>query len=262
MIAENMSKGIGFFNPSFTGTQDEALRWIVDNQLSPSPLGRAAWAEKALRTAVETGASQYVIVAAGYDTFTERQPSWAGSLKIFELDTPYMVVDKQTRIQRLNGKRPDNLTSIPIDLNTESLSDKLRACGAYDKSKLSFLSLLGIAYYLSRETFAALLREISNSTPLGSTVVFDYPDEYTYSDKAGARTKKQVMMAGGAGEAILADYSYKEMERLLSDCGFLIYEHLTPDEITEQYFAPYNKANSQYPRTAFDNVNYCLAVKK
>ncbi len=47
-IASNMSKGIKFFNPSFEGTQDEALRWIVDNQLSPSPLGRAAFAERSL----------------------------------------------------------------------------------------------------------------------------------------------------------------------------------------------------------------------
>ena len=30
-IASNMSKGISFFNPSFVGTQEEALRWIVDN---------------------------------------------------------------------------------------------------------------------------------------------------------------------------------------------------------------------------------------
>lgn len=38
-----MSKGIQFFNPQFKGNKDEALRWIVDNYLSPSPLGRAAY---------------------------------------------------------------------------------------------------------------------------------------------------------------------------------------------------------------------------
>lgn len=51
-IASNMSKGINFFNPAFGGTQDEPLRWIADNQLSPSPLGRAAFAEKSFENAV------------------------------------------------------------------------------------------------------------------------------------------------------------------------------------------------------------------
>lgn len=34
-IAKNMSNGIGFFNPSFVGEPEQALRWVVDNQLSP-----------------------------------------------------------------------------------------------------------------------------------------------------------------------------------------------------------------------------------
>ncbi len=70
------------------------------------------------------------------------------------------------------------------------------------------------------------------------------------------------MLAGGAGEAMLASYSYSDMEALLVNCGFLIYEHLEPKEITEQYFAEYNRANPQHIMSAFNNVNYCLAIKK
>lgn len=69
-------------------------------------------------------------------------------------------------------------------------------------------------------------------------------------------------MAGAANEKMLASYSYVEMEKLLAYNDFLIYEHLTPNEITEQYFRKYNQANPEHPMTAFDNVNYCLAVKK
>ncbi len=45
-IAAAMSGGIGFFRPAFRGTDAEALRWVVDHQLSPPPLGRAAFAER------------------------------------------------------------------------------------------------------------------------------------------------------------------------------------------------------------------------
>jgi O-methyltransferase involved in polyketide biosynthesis len=106
-----------------------------------------------------------------------------------------------------------------------------------------------------------LIRGISNTVCSGSTIVFDYPDQDTYTDRAGERAKKQTMLAGAAGEAMLASYSYFDMEALLSDCGFLIYEHLEPKDITERYFAEYNRANPQHLMSAFDNVNYCLAVK-
>jgi methyltransferase (TIGR00027 family) len=261
-IAANMSAGIGFFNPSLTGTPEEALRWIVDNQLSPSTLGRSAWAEKALHTAVMAGARQYLIIAAGYDTFAYRQPVWASNLQIFEIDHPLMSVDKQKRVQGFLDNKPGNLTYIPVDLTTGSLSEALYSQGIFDKDKLSFYSLLGIAYYLTKENFTALLHDIVRIAPRGCTVVFDYPDEFAYTQQAGERAKKQAMLASGAGESMLAGYSYMEMEQLLSDAGFLVYEHLSPGEITKQYFDEYNDANPEHPMSAFDNTDYCLAVRK
>jgi len=103
---------------------------------------------------------------------------------------------------------------------------------------------------------------MAKAIPAGSTIVFDYPDEHTYTEKAGERTKKTSMLASGAGEAMLASYSHAEMEKRLYDCGFSVHEHLTPDDITKEYFAEYNQANPQYAMKASDNVNYCLAVRR
>ncbi len=260
-IAASMGKGIAFFNPAFSGTEEEALRWIVDNQLAPSPLGRSAWAEKALQAAVSAGAEQYVIIAAGYDTFAYRQPEWAGKLRVFELDSPFMSMDKQKRVREALGDTPRNVSYAPIDLAAEPLSEALRACGMFDERAPSFFSLLGISYYLSKGSFRALIEAIADMEQSSSLIAFDYPDELTYTERAGERAKKQAMMARGTGEAMLAGYARAEMERLLSDFGFGIVEHLTPDEITKLYFGAYNRANPERAITAFDNVNYCLAVK-
>lgn len=73
-ISQSMAQGIGFFNPEFSSTEPQALRWVVDNYLSPSPLGRAAFAEKPLERAVAIGASQHLLLGAGYDTFAHCQP--------------------------------------------------------------------------------------------------------------------------------------------------------------------------------------------
>ena len=122
--------------------------------------------------------------------------------------------------------------------------------------------VLNIQYYLSKQNFETLLSVISAILPKGSSIIFDYPDENSYTKKAGERAKKQSMLAGAANEQMLASYSYAEMEQLLSAHDFLIYEHLTPQEMTEEYFESYNKANPSHRMTAFDNVNYCLAVRK
>ena len=261
-ISKSMADGIGFFNSSFTGTPEAALKWVVDNQLSPSPLGRAAFAEASLETAVSVGTAQYLILGAGYDTFSYRQPGWAAKLQIFELDHPATARDKKMRLDAAKLAVKDNVHYIAADFTKEQWWKALTQNSAFSEDKISFCSILGVVYYLSRQTFERLISTLGSLLPKGSSIVFDYPDEYSYTDKAGERAKKQAMLAGGADEKMLACYSYEKIEKLLIDDGFLICEHLTPAEMTAQYFDQYNRAAPSYPMTAFDNVNYCLAVKK
>lgn len=261
-ISKSMADGISFFNPNFTGTKDEALRWIVDNQLSPPPLGRAAFAEKALQTAVSIGTRQYLIFGAGYDTFAYRQPTWAEKIQIFEIDHPFTANDKRIRLEKAKITIPNNVDFIETDFTNEQWQTGLTQNTIFDGNQISFCSILGVAYYLSRQTFNELITVLSLILPKGSSIVFDYPDENTYTEKAGERAKKQALLAGAANEKMLASYSYGDMEKILSEHGFLIYEHLTPMEMTQQHFGTYNQANPTHPMTAFDNVNYCLAVRK
>lgn len=261
-ISKNMAEGIGFFNPSFKGTPDEALRWVVDNQLSPSPLGRAAFTERALQTAVSIGARQYLIFGAGYDTFAYRQPAWANEIQIFEIDHPATAEDKRARLENSNITISDNVHYIAADFMKQQWQTALIQNIKFNENQISFCSVLGVAYYLSVQTFVDLVSVFSTLLPIGSSVVFDYPDENSYTGKAGERPKKQAVLAEAANEKMLASYSYEDMENILSAHGFLIYEHLTPMEITQQYFGAYNQANPLHPMTALDNVNYCLAVRK
>ncbi|MGN1295977.1 MAG: class I SAM-dependent methyltransferase, partial [Bacilli bacterium] len=50
LVATSMAQGIHFFNKYFEGTREEALRWIVNKNLSPSVLGRSAFCEKMLES--------------------------------------------------------------------------------------------------------------------------------------------------------------------------------------------------------------------
>ncbi len=261
-MSAHLKKGISFFNPTFIGTEEEALRWIVDNQLSPTPLGRGAFTENALYRASRFGVQQYLMIASGYDTFAYRQPEWASKMQIFELDHPDMICDKKNRVASFNEELPHNLTYCPIDFEKENLAELLVQLDTFDPAQISFFSLLGIVYYLPKEVFRNLLEQIHRVAPEGSTIVFDYNDALAYTPEGGDRAQKQAAMAETAGETMKASYSYEDLEKILSECGFMIYEHLTPLEITTQYFESYNKDNPYHPMRAFDNVNYCFAVIK
>ena len=59
-----------------------------------------------------------------------------------------------------------------------------------------------------------------------------------------------------------AQYSYDELESLLSEAGFLVYEHLDADEATRIVFQENNQSNVEHGMTAPKGVGYCLAVKR
>ncbi|CAM4459999.1 class I SAM-dependent methyltransferase [Paenibacillus typhae] len=261
-IGVQMSQGIGFFLPDFKGSQEEALRAVVDFQLSPTPLGRAAFTEQALHNAVMLGAGQYLILGAGYDTFAYRQPEWASQLQIYEIDHPATAEDKRRRTAELLPPKPANVHEVPADLAEPRWEKLLLAAPEFDPSRISFSSLLGISYYLTKTEFEQLLSVLAELLPAGSSFAFDYPDGRTFTPEAGERTQKQIKIAAQAGEPMQASYTYPELEQLLEDCGLLIYRHLTPPEITKELFQAYNDKQPEHPLSAFDNVNYCLAVKR
>ena len=252
-IASNMATGIKFFNPNFIGTEEDALRWIVDNQLSPSVLGRGAFCEKSLLNAIKIGCRQYLIFASGYDTFAYRNN--IKNLKIFEIDKKEMIEDK---IKRLDNNRLDysKVNFIKCDFTNKNWINNIIDIN-YDKNQISFSSLLGISYYLTKEEFFNMIKSISSILCNGSSIVFDYP---TYEDSKETKTNEK--LASGASEQMKSKYSYKEIEDILSENGLLVYEHLDNKEMTNTYFEKYNILNPNNKIIAPKGVCYCLAVKK
>lgn len=181
-IADSMTNGIKFFNPSFVGTNEEALRWIVDHQLSPSVLGRSAFCEKSLLNAIKIGCSQYLIFASGYDTFAYRNKY---NVTVFELDRNDMIEDK---IRRLNRCKLDysSVNFIKCDFTEQNWINSI-INSKYNKNKISFSSLLGISYYLTKEEFISMIKCIAKIVCDGSSIVFDYP---TYEDSKETKTNE------------------------------------------------------------------------
>lgn len=250
-IAQSMKDGAAFFLPGFTGTPEETLRRIVDGQLAPSVLARSAYCEEALAREIGRGCRQYVIFAAGYDSFAIR--SEEKNLSVFELDLPEMVNDKRTRIEC--SALPYRAVSIPCDLSGSTWPKKLLS-GGYRPGETAFCSMLGISYYLSEPDFRALLCTAAQITATGSVLCLDYPAD---ADSRSADVNRALTQ--GAGEAMKACYTPRAMKALLQESGWLIREHPSAAEMTERFFFAHNQNTPEHPMAAPDGVRYILAVR-
>lgn len=251
-IAKSMSDGIDFFCPGFEGTREEGLRLILDRQLSPSVLGRSVFCESKLAYAIANGCKQYLVFAAGYDTYSLRNKDSA--TKVYELDYPELLKDKAERIKKANLKA--SAVNVPCDLADPEWKNELLTFG-YDKDKKAFGSLLGISYYLKKVDFEQLVMSISEIMSEGSAICFDYP-----SVDESAETRKTKMLASEAGEQMKAVYSYKEIGMILDKHGFKIEDHLDENDMTYRYFREYNQANPMHQMNAPVGVGYVYAVKR
>ena len=168
-IAKSMSDGIDFFCPGFEGTREEGLRLILDRQLSPSVLGRSVFCESKLAYAIANGCKQYLVFAAGYDTYALRNKDSA--TKVYELDYPELLMDKAERIKKANLKA--SAVNVPCNLADPEWKNELLTVG-YDKDKKAFGSLLGISYYFKKVDFEQLVMNMSEIMSEGSAICFDY----------------------------------------------------------------------------------------
>lgn len=249
-VGDYIFSGAEFFEPErdfSTLSKNEVIRQIINTHIAPSPLCRQAYAEKMLKNAFFTGTEQYVILGAGLDTFALRDKKH----KVYEVDSPLTQEDKIKRIRRAGLEIPENLTFVPLDFEKENL-----VLSNFDGTKKTFFSWLGVTYYLSQNAIEKTLKDIYSLCPEGSSIVFDYPDENFFSAKE-KRVQNTILMARFGGEEMKTCFSYSELEKLLENCGFLIYEHLTPADIQRDIIDV-----SGAEMKAFEHVNYCLAVKK
>lgn len=69
----------------------------------------------------QRGITQYLIFGAGLDTFAFRQPPWARSLRIYEVDHPATQKWKRDRLLAADLVSPANLTFAPADFERMTL---------------------------------------------------------------------------------------------------------------------------------------------
>lgn len=245
--------GLDFFAPERKGSfvsDAQALRYLVNTQIAPTPLARAAYCEERMKG---SGAEQYVILGAGLDSFALREREFLKSCGVFELDHPATQADKRARIRRAGLELPKELRFVSADLSKDDLSHALLSAG-FDPKKRSFFSWLGVSYYLSRQAIEATLDGVAALGAEGSSLVFDFADSGV-SDCAVRRVQCMRQMAAAGGEPMLSSFDPAELKAFLRDHGFEVGESLSPEDIQARYFAGRGEE-----LTAFEHIHYIHAI--
>ena len=249
MIGLNMSQGISFFNPTFKGSKEEALKWVIDHQLSPSVLIRSAFCKEAIEEMKEKGCQQYLDFASGYDSFAYY---YQNQMHVFEIDKKEVIEDKR---QRCKDVDIENIQFLSIDLSQENWINTLLQ-GDYQEDQLSISSMLGLSYYLTKDEFKKMLKQLSKYLLKGSRLVFDYP-----SIQESKETKINEMLAKEADESMKAKYSFAELKEILNQCHLTIIQHENHQTVTEKYISNYNAYYKDDPIKAPEGVCYCVVEK-
>jgi methyltransferase (TIGR00027 family) len=199
-------------------------------------VARSRFAEDELARAVGRGATQYVVLGAGLDTFAYRNPYPGSTLLVFEVDFPATQAWKRERLEAAGISVPASLTFAPVDFEKQTLAEGLAEAG-FDTSEITFFSWLGVVMYLTREAAESTLKFVA-ATPRGGGVVFDYAvprESLNFLQRiAFDRLTRRVE---AAGEPFRLFFDPAKLAEQLRAMGFTALEDLGVDEINARYFA-------------------------
>jgi methyltransferase (TIGR00027 family) len=136
---------------------------------------RTRYVDERMQRALNEGATQFVILGAGFDTRAYRFAEQLRGKKIFEVDYRSTQAFKKRRLVDVFGKLPEHVRFVEIDFKRDVLHDVLRAAG-YEPGAKTFFIWEGVSYYLTEEAVRQTLRTIARESAPGSLLVMDFAE--------------------------------------------------------------------------------------
>ena len=218
-------------------------RLVVDTLLAtasgimPVVYTRARFGEDLLEAAVKAGLDQYVIVGAGYDTFSARRPDLMDQLNLYELDQAATQQSKRERMKAAGLMEHENVYYVESDLNQEKLHEALARVN-FDKTRPALFSWFGVTYYLEMESIKETLVSIASHMAPGSAVMFDYLADPNLTPYGFIRMQENsANFVAKRGEPWLSSFIPDDLPGFLDDLGYDTVNHLKPQEVGSHYFS-------------------------
>jgi methyltransferase (TIGR00027 family) len=246
-VHQTLEDGVIFRDPYATRILDDETRARLDDMaadvsLRPMRLliaARSRFSEETLAACVARGVRQVVILGAGLDTFSLRNPHAGLGVRVFEVDYPATQDWKRERLKQAGLAVPDTLIFAPVDFERQGLADGLAAAG-FQSDRPAFFQWLGVVPYLTREAISRTLDFIARVPE--SEVVFDYGEPFeNYAEERRANVMAVAERAAARGEPWLSQFDPAEMADMLREAGFGVIEDLGMAALSERFYGALKK---------------------
>jgi methyltransferase (TIGR00027 family) len=129
--------------------------------------------DAALLDALQNGATQVVVLGAGFDSRAYRFQSQLGSVHVMEVDLGPTQAYKKQRLSEILDAIPPNVSFVPMDFRKDNLLDELRNVG-YSEQQNTFFLWEGVTYYLPESAVKDTLHFVRDHSASASRIAFDY----------------------------------------------------------------------------------------
>lgn len=132
--------------------------------------------EQFVLEAIAEGATQLIVVGAGYDTLSLRMARRFPELVLCEVDHPATQAQKRSYLASL-GQEAQRVRLMPLDLSRDTLETALRGSPFFDPGRRTVFVIEGLLMYLPAAEVSQLLSVLRNCGGAGSRLVFTYMQE-------------------------------------------------------------------------------------
>ena len=202
---------------------------------------RTHYIDAALKKAAVDGATQAVILGAGFDSRAYRFRASHPQLRFFEVDLPATIEAKKKRIAEALGGLPDYVRYAPIDFNTQKLEDVLLPLG-YDPKQRTFFLLEGVVMYVVEGGNGATFDFIRKHSGSGSVVVYDYVLKQVIQGKTKGYYAAAYLSYAveRAGEPYIFGWTPAEAAAWAKKRGFSVVEDIGGKDLTRRHLTGSN----------------------
>lgn len=229
---------IHFVNPKileYAAKHRNEANAAMDDSTS-SIVARVRYFDDFIKKSIKEGLEQLVIFGAGYDTRAYRIKELKGKVRVFEVDHPDTQSFKVEKIKEIFGFIPKHVVYVPVDFETQTLSESLFDKG-YNRSLRTLFIMEGLLMYITHKSVAETLTFIVENSGKGSAVIFDYFPESVVDGTNKLKIAQDIRnFAVQQGEPLQFGIKEDKLEEFLSIFGFSNVQNVTPEDYKKAYF--------------------------
>jgi len=198
----------------------EAFDWMLPGQFEAFA-HRKAFCERQVRDGIGAGATQILVLGAGYDTMGWRLAPEFSGVNFFEIDHPATARLKDRGIDAMGRRK--NLCLIAEDLGKRELVDVLKTNNSWDQSARTAIVAEGLVMYLPPEAVLDLFCQCAVVSGVGSRIAFSYiPTGADGRPDAGRWTGLMLWLQKVVGEPWTWSIRPEELGLFLEETGWTI----------------------------------------